>query len=321
MGPDPAPAAGRPGLLADLRLQGGRDDYTPPFRPRARPGRATCTARPGAMRWSAQLAGPAAPSGSAPGQCARARGSRGEDLYRQTKKGNQGWLTSTPCIAACSRPTRPATPRPWLQWRGKCTASWQRRPPIWARCGPVPGLCGRTTRQRQATSFTRAQTDACAAAASPGGAPPREMSVQMRKLTAAAPVPLGAVEPPVQGARPSGNGQRQVFAASPRLRLGASQPSPTSGPDDGHRCWPRHDNGCLAAAGLTALRMAASLGPDLPGTDDPELFFAESPDDVEMAKALSARSRAAPKGTSRHDQTDHPPHAAGGNHVQPSPAP
>ena len=30
----------------------------------------------------------------------------------------------------------------------------------------------------------------------------------------------------------------------------------------------------------------ASLGPDLPCTDDPELFFAESPDDVETAKAL-----------------------------------
>jgi WhiB family transcriptional regulator, redox-sensing transcriptional regulator len=30
----------------------------------------------------------------------------------------------------------------------------------------------------------------------------------------------------------------------------------------------------------------ASLGLDLPCTDDPELFFAESPDDVELAKAL-----------------------------------
>jgi hypothetical protein len=170
----------------------------------------------------------------------------------------------------------------------------------------VPHASGRRLASR------RAQTDTCAAAASPGGAPPREMSVQMRKLTAAAPASLGAVEPPAQGARPSGNGQRQVFAASPRLILGASQPSPTSGPDEGHWYWPRHDNGCLAAAGPTALLPVASLGPDLPCTDDPELFFAESPDDAETAKALSARFRAAPKGTSRHDQTDHPPHAAGG---------
>ena len=104
----------------------------------------------------------------------------------------------------------------------------------------------------------------------------------MRKLTEAASVSLG----PAQGARPSGNGQRQEFAASPRQRLGASQPSPTSGPNEGHRCWPRQDNSCLPAAGPTALLPVASLGPDLPCTADPELFFAESPDDVETAKAL-----------------------------------
>ena len=108
----------------------------------------------------------------------------------------------------------------------------------------------------------------------------------MRKLTAAASVSLGTVEPPAQGARPSGNGQRQYIAASLRLRSAASQPSPTGGPNEGHRYWLRQDNGCLAAAGLTAPLPAASLGPDLPGTDDPELFFAESPDDVETAKAL-----------------------------------
>ena len=108
----------------------------------------------------------------------------------------------------------------------------------------------------------------------------------MRKLTAAAAVSLGTVESPAQGARPSGNGQRQVFAASPRLRLGAPQPSPTSGPNKDHRCWPRQDNSCLPAAELAAPLPAASLGPDLPRTDDPELFFAESPDDVERAKAL-----------------------------------
>ena len=108
----------------------------------------------------------------------------------------------------------------------------------------------------------------------------------MRKLTAAASVSLGTVEAAARGARPSGNGRRQVFAASPRLRLGASQPSPTSGPNEGHRCWPRQDNSCLPAAGPTALLPVASLGPDLPCTADPELFFAESPDDVESAKAL-----------------------------------
>ena len=118
-----------------------------------------------------------------------------------------------------------------------------------------------------------------------GSATRREVSVTMRKLAAAALVPLGTVEPPALGARPSGNGRRQEFAA-PRLRLGASQPSPASGPNEGHRCWPRQDNSCLPAAGLTALLSAASLGPDLPCTDDPELFFAESPDEVQTAKAL-----------------------------------
>jgi WhiB family transcriptional regulator, redox-sensing transcriptional regulator len=108
----------------------------------------------------------------------------------------------------------------------------------------------------------------------------------VRKLTAAASVSLGAVEPPAQTARPSGNGQRQVSAASPRLGSDASQPSATGGPSEGHRCWPRQDNGCLPAAGLAALLPVVSLGPDLPCTDDPELFFAESPDDVETAKAL-----------------------------------
>ncbi len=97
------------------------------------------------------------------------------------------------------------------------------------------------------------------------------MSVQMRKLTAAASVSLGTVEPPAPCARPSGNGQGQDIAASPRLGSGASQPSPTGGPNEGHRRRPRQDNGSLAAAGLTA---------PLP------LFFAESPDDVETAKAL-----------------------------------
>src|SRR5260221_12136282 len=99
------------------------------------------------------------------------------------------------------------------------------------------------------------------------------MSVQMRKLTAAASVPLGTAEPPAQGARPSGNGQRQVFAASPRLRLGASQPSPASGPDEGHRCWPRQDNGCLAAAVAPAWLAGPRPGPDLPAQLEPTLYL------------------------------------------------
>ena len=37
---------------------------------------------------------------------------------------------------------------------------------------------------------------------------------------------------------------------------------------------------------MRALLLVASLGTDLPCTDDPELFFAESPDDVETAKAF-----------------------------------
>ena len=108
----------------------------------------------------------------------------------------------------------------------------------------------------------------------------------MRKLTAAASVSLSTAEPQAPWARPSGNGQGQDIAASPWQRLGAPQPSPTSGPNKDHRCWPRQDNSCLPAAELAAPLPAASLGPDLPCTDDPELFFAESPDDVERAKAL-----------------------------------
>jgi Transcription factor WhiB len=253
-----------------------------------RPGWPTCTTKPGATRWSASLAGPAAPGGSGPGQCARARESRDEDLCRQTEKGDQGWLRSTPCIAACSRPTRLAMPRPWLRWRGRCTASWQPQPPIWARCGPGSGFMRPHRSQRQAAADTCEEPGPTPARRlrSRAARPHVEMSVQMRKLTAAASVSLGTVEPPAQEARPSGNGRRQVFAASSRLGWGASQPSPTDGPDEDHRCWPRQDNGYLPAAGLAALLPVASLGPDLPCTDDPGLFFAESPDDVETAKAV-----------------------------------
>jgi hypothetical protein len=57
-------------------------------------------------------------------------------------------------------------------------------------------------------------------------------------------------------------------------------------PNEGHRCWPRQDNGRLPAAGLTARLLAAGLGPGLPCTDDPELFFAESPDEVERGQGF-----------------------------------
>jgi len=60
MGPGPAAAAGRPWL------------------PWARPGWPTCTAKPGTMRWSAPLAGPAVPGVSGPGQCVPESESRGE---------------------------------------------------------------------------------------------------------------------------------------------------------------------------------------------------------------------------------------------------
>jgi WhiB family redox-sensing transcriptional regulator len=82
-----------------------------------------------------------------------------------------------------------------------------------------------------------------------------EMSVKMRKLTAAASVSLGTVAPPSPWAGPSGNGQSR-------------------------------DNGCLPAAGLAARPPVARPRHDLPCTADPELFFAESPDEAEAAKAL-----------------------------------
>ena len=70
-----------------------------------------------------------------------------------------------------------------------------------------------------------------------------EMSVKMRKLTAAASVSLGTVAPPAPWAGPSGNGQSR-------------------------------DNGGLPAAGLAARQPVARPRHDLPCTDDPELFFA-----------------------------------------------
>ena len=76
------------------------------------------------------------------------------------------------------------------------------------------------------------------------------------------------------------------IAASQPLGSGASLPSPAGGPNDDHRSRPRQDNGCPPATGLATLLPVASLDADLPCTDDPELFFAESPDDVETAKAF-----------------------------------
>jgi hypothetical protein len=51
-----------------------------------RPGWATCTTKPGAMRWSAPLTGPAAPSGIGPGQCARARQSAAKTSIGRSRK-------------------------------------------------------------------------------------------------------------------------------------------------------------------------------------------------------------------------------------------
>lgn len=78
-----------PGCYEIYRLRRPRCLHTPRFWPWARPGWPTCTIKPGTMRWSAPLAGPTAPGTSGPGQCARARESRGEDLRRQTEKGDQ----------------------------------------------------------------------------------------------------------------------------------------------------------------------------------------------------------------------------------------
>src|SRR5262249_56036183 len=89
-----------------------------------------------------------------------------------------------------------------------------------------------------------------------------------------------------RGGGGAGRGGGRASAPPGRGGWGAPPPSATGGPGEGHRCWPRQDNGCPPAAGLAALLPVASLGPDLPCTDDPGLFFAELPDDVETAKAL-----------------------------------
>jgi WhiB family transcriptional regulator, redox-sensing transcriptional regulator len=46
------------------------------------------------------------------------------------------------------------------------------------------------------------------------------------------------------------------------------------------------------AAGLAGTATALPVGLDLPCTEDPELFFAESPQDVEQAKAMCRECRA-----------------------------
>jgi hypothetical protein len=270
--PDPAPAAGRPRLLRDLRLKGGRGDNTH-HHSGPGPGPAGRPARPSPARCAGPRRSPGPPRPAAAVRAVRpgARIPRRKTSVGRPGRGDEAWLTSTPCIAACSRPTRLAMPRPWPRWRGRCMASSQRQPPIWARCGPGSGFMrprrtpaaggGRPCEEPRPTPARRLRRRT----AQPHG----EMSVQLRKLTAAASVSPGATEPPAQTARPSGNGQRQVSAASPRLGSGAPQPSPTGGPSEGHRCWPRPDSACLPAAGPAALSPVASLGPDLPCTDDP----------------------------------------------------
>jgi len=54
------------------------------------------------------------------------------------------------------------------------------------------------------------------------------------------------------------------------------------------------DNGCPPAARLAVRLQVASLGHDLRCTDYPELFFAESPDEVEAARALCGECPARP---------------------------
>src|SRR5580698_5589088 len=118
------------------------------------------------------------------------------------------------------------------------------------------------------------------------------MSVTMGTLTAAASVPPGtdAAAPPAPRARPPGNRPSQDLAASRRLGSDASVPSPSGGPNEGHRRGPHQDTGqvpgprraadtaaaprqSMPAAGLAAPLPIASPGPDLSCTDDPELFF------------------------------------------------
>src|SRR5215470_16696606 len=59
-----------------------------------------------------------------------------------------------------------------------------------------------------------------------------------------------------------------------------------------------------AAPQASGMRWSASrraqTAADLPCTDDPELFFAESPDDVERAKALCRGARRGPPASPEH---------------------
>jgi WhiB family transcriptional regulator, redox-sensing transcriptional regulator len=48
----------------------------------------------------------------------------------------------------------------------------------------------------------------------------------------------------------------------------------------------------FVVAGLKSTATALPIGVDLPCTEDPELFFAESPQDVEQAKAMCRECRA-----------------------------
>jgi WhiB family transcriptional regulator, redox-sensing transcriptional regulator len=83
----------------------------------------------------------------------------------------------------------------------------------------------------------------------------------------------------------------RVYAAAPhasgrRLAPGGAQTDACGGCVAGRRPPGEMSVQIRRPTGLAALLTVASLGPDLPCTDDPELFFAESPDDVQRAKAL-----------------------------------
>ena len=150
-----------------LQLQAGRDDYTtPPFRPWARPGWPTCTTKPGVMRWSAPLAGPAARGGSGPGQCAGACESRDERLCRQPEKGDQGWLRSTPYSSLLAADeARDAAALAAVAWQmyGQLVTTAADLGTLRARFRVYAAAPHASGRRRSA--LRGAETDACAAAA------------------------------------------------------------------------------------------------------------------------------------------------------------
>src|SRR5262249_7632607 len=56
---------------------------------------------------------------------------------------------------------------------------------------------------------------------------------------------------------------------------GASPPSATGGPGEGHRCWPRQENGCPPAAGVPAPPPVGGPRPGPPRAGEPGACFSE----------------------------------------------